>query len=71
MSAELKPCPFCGHEDIRVYMTCFGHEYVCDSCGLRAHFVDIVRTSPNNFASMSVVREVADERWNRRANDRD
>jgi hypothetical protein len=64
---KLKPCPFCGASDVRVIITCFGHEFICDSCGLHAHFHDVVRTSPMHYASMNVVREEADKRWNRRS----
>ena len=63
---ELLPCPFCGNEDVRVVMTCFGHEYICDACGMHARFHDLVKTGPTNYATMNVVREEADRRWNGR-----
>ena len=52
--AELKPCPFCGSEDLKIYSNAFENYYVvCLGCG----------ASGRNYRSVEKAKEV----WNRRA----
>lgn len=54
MSEELKPCPFCGGEDVIAFWTHDKTRYVtCDGCG--------------NMTSDWETEKEARERWNRRA----
>lgn len=50
---ELKPCPFCGSEDITKHK--YG-VYRCENCGANVNF------------SKGVTLILGEEKWNRRAN---
>ena len=60
MQIELKPCPFCGSENVRVVSQTLeayflGYIVHCDGCGVETkHFFD---------------EQKAAEAWNRRADD--
>lgn len=68
MMEELKPCPFCGCNDISFYTGLDGCEIMCTICG-----ATIFRAPLKTCNTISEVKEaVADETataWNRRADD--
>lgn len=67
---KLKPCPFCGCDDISVYTGLSGCEILCPVCG-----ATIFRAPLKTCKTVSEVKEEVQEEtisaWNRRVDDRE
>ena len=70
MENKLKPCPFCGNEDIRVYSIVFKEDILMDLFHYKA---DVICANCNTVKVCSVVGENEEncknkviEEWNRR-----
>lgn len=68
--AELKPCPFCGGDNIAKFINTVQCKIWCQSCGAR-----ITRSNGKQYKSIGVCRRyvepLAAEAWNRRAAEND
>lgn len=59
--AELKPCPFCGSDDLKVRKASFGVQYVlCTDCGAEGPPRD------NLHETSRMSEKIAVEQWNNR-----
>lgn len=64
--SELKPCPFCGCDDIRILSSLFECEISCENCGALIHRnhrkvgTSIAETKQSAFPAAVMA-------WNRRA----
>lgn len=73
MSDSLKPCPFCGHEEISVYTQYGRYGYFawveCDLCGARSKTLKSTNRADSPEFSVSAVACKLLDAWNRRPAD--
>ncbi len=83
MTEGLKPCPFCGSNDITdAHYEQLHYGYECDDCGAQSGWSDKYRTIEEECndgsdpwfgegITLEQAKMQAVEKWNRRANDKE